>query len=83
MGIGDNGRAWSKPGAPAMKKEETLHTFANSDQPYMKSTSAEIDDKWSIPEHGGSPGVIQPTPGGGTQYTVYDGCDPAYSGITP
>jgi RHS repeat-associated protein len=83
MGIGDDGRAWSKPGAPAMKKVETLHTFTNPDQSYMKSTSAPIDDKWSIPAHGGSPGVVQPTPGGGTQYTVFDGCDPAYAGIRP
>jgi hypothetical protein len=83
LGIGDNGRAWSEPGAPAVKKVETPHTFGDPKQPYMRSTAAPIDDRWSIPKHNGSPAVVQPTPGGGTQYTVYDGCDPSARGINP
>jgi hypothetical protein len=65
-----------------MKKVETAHTFSNADQPYMKSTASPIDDSWSVREYGGSPVLVQPAPGGGIQFTVYDGCKPNYAGIS-
>jgi len=83
LGIGDDGRAWTKPGAPVEKKQVKTYTIQDPEtQTYLKSTAAPIDDDWSVPAHGGSPGRVQPTPGGGTQYCVYEGADPNYSGIS-
>jgi len=47
------------------------------------STPCPADDDWSVPPVGSSPAKVQPASGGGTQYTVYDGCDPTYTSITP
>jgi RHS repeat-associated protein len=83
LGIGDKGRAWSKPGAPVENKVANTHTIKDPDnQTYLMSTAAPIDDTWSVPAHGSDPAMVQPTPGGGSQYCVYEGADPSYPGIT-
>ncbi len=73
----------SLPTAPVTKKESTLYTMDPKTQRYMKSTAAPIDDTWSVQEFKTSPAMVQPAPGGGTQYTVYEGCDPQYTAIQP
>jgi len=56
----------TKPGEATVPKIQKIYN-AEGDPPYVKSTSAEIDDTWSIRE-----GTPQHAQGGAIQYTVSD-----------